>query len=139
MINFKELMDRFMLDRGEVGTVLFPDNKFPAVAADRIISGSRDITLNQVEALAQYLGTDRESLLSGKISEVCAVITFPDNPVKVRVLDNGNRVLFYLDNSLATTLALGDIASGEQLLNIIILEARRIAESEATELETELL
>lgn len=134
MINFKELMDRFMLDRSEVGTVLFPDNKFPAVAADRIIDGSRDITLSQVETLAKYLGMDRESLLNGKVAKVCAIVTFPDNSVKVRVVNDGERALFYQDNCLATSLTAGDIASGEQLLNRLILEARRIAES-----ETELL
>ena len=134
MINFKELMGRFMLDRSEVGTVLFPDNKFPAVAADRVIDGSRDITLSQVEALAKYLGTDRESLLNGKVAKVCAIVTFPDNPVKVRVVNDGERALLYQDNCLVTSLTLDDIASGEQLLNILIIEARRIAES-----ETELL
>lgn len=129
MINYNNLMERFMLDRNELGAILFPDNKFPLVAVGRIIDGNRDITLSQLDAVAEYLGVTKEALLHNE-GRVDALVTFPDNAVKVRILDEAQTALFYLNNSHVRTLILADIAPGEQMLNAIAAEAKKIVETE---------
>lgn len=129
MINYNNLMERFALDRNELGAILFPDNKFPLVAVGRIVDGNRDITLSQLDAIADYLGITKEMLLNNEGS-ICAFITFPDNPVKVRILDKGETALFYCNNCHVSTLALTGIEPGESTLTAIIAEAKRVNESE---------
>lgn len=129
MINYNNLMERFALDRNELGAILFPDNKFPLVAVGRIIDGNRDITLSQLNTIADYLGITKEMLLNNE-GGICAFITFPDNPVKVRILDGGETALFYCNNSHVSTMALSGIEPGESALTAVITEAKRISESE---------
>lgn len=129
MINYNNLMERFALDRNELGAILFPDNKFPLVAVGRIIDGNRDITLSQLDAVAGYLGVSKEALLHNE-GRANALITFPDNAVKVRILDDARTALFYFNNSCISSLDLTGITPGEQVLNVIAAEAKRIAETE---------
>lgn len=129
MINYNNLMERFAIDRNELGAILFPDNKFPLVAVGRIVDGNRDITLSQLDAIADYLGVTKETLLNNE-GGICMLITFPDNAVKVRVLDNNETALFYCNNSRVSVLALTGIEPGEPALIAIVTEAKRINESE---------
>lgn len=129
MINYNNLMERFALDRNELGAILFPDNKFPLVAVGRIVDGNRDITLSQLGAIADYLGVTKEMLLNNE-GRICAFVTFPDSSVKVRILDDRETALFYCNNRHVSTLLLTEIEPGESILAAIIAVVKRVNESE---------
>ena len=69
-INFKELLKKYNLSKDDVGKQLFPKNRYPAMAFDRIIKGKSHLNELQISKLAKYLGISIFDLYKGSWKRV---------------------------------------------------------------------
>jgi hypothetical protein len=64
-INLKEIIEKQNLDTKEVAEQLFPNNKYPKLALDRVLSGKAFLDTNQMSKLSMLTGIPIEKLYSG--------------------------------------------------------------------------
>lgn len=64
-INLRELIEQRGLKTREVAEFLYPDNKFPRVALQRVLDGKALLNSEQVSRLAAWLGISTDSLYKG--------------------------------------------------------------------------
>lgn len=64
-INLRELIEQRGLKTREVAEFLYPDNKFPRVALQRVLNGKALLNSEQVSRLAAWLGISTDSLYKG--------------------------------------------------------------------------
>lgn len=64
-INLRELIEQRGLKTREVAEFLYPDNKFPRVALQRVLDGEALLNSEQVSRLAAWLGISTDSLYKG--------------------------------------------------------------------------
>ena len=64
-INLRELIEQRGLKTREVAEFLYPDNKFPRVALQRVLDGKALLNSEQVSRLAAWLGVSTDSLYKG--------------------------------------------------------------------------
>lgn len=64
-INLRELIEQRGLKTREVAEFLYPDNKFPRVALQRVLDGKALLDSEQVSRLAAWLGISTDSLYKG--------------------------------------------------------------------------
>lgn len=64
-INLRELIEQRGLKTREVAEFLYPDNKFPQVALQRVLDGKALLNSEQVSRLAAWLGISTDSLYKG--------------------------------------------------------------------------
>lgn len=64
-INLRELIKQRGLRTQEVAEFLYPDNKFPRVALQRVLDGKALLNSEQVSRLATWLGISVDSLYKG--------------------------------------------------------------------------
>ena len=65
--DLKRIMSDYSLGEKEMAYIMFPDNKFPEVALRRAIEGQTKITVDQVIALAAYLGEPVYKLFTDEV------------------------------------------------------------------------
>ena len=53
------------LDKGEIAVQLFPDNKYPKLALDRVLRNESALDANQISKLSAITGVSVEDLFSG--------------------------------------------------------------------------
>lgn len=81
-INLRELIKQRGLKTREVAEFLYPDNKFPRVALQRVLDGKALLNSEQVSRLAAWLGISTDSLYKGGWS--------PEFEGETCILTNGN-------------------------------------------------
>lgn len=64
-INLRELIEQRGLKTREVAEFLYPDNKYPRVALQRVLDGKALLNSEQVFRLAAWLGISTDSLYKG--------------------------------------------------------------------------
>lgn len=64
-INLRELIEQRGLKTREVAEFLYPDNKFPRVALQRVLDGKALLNSEQVSRLAAWLGISTDGLYKG--------------------------------------------------------------------------
>lgn len=64
-INLRELIEQRGLKTREVAEFLYPDNKYPRVALQRVLDGEALLNSEQVSRLAAWLGISTDSLYKG--------------------------------------------------------------------------
>ena len=64
-INLRELIEQRGLKTREVAEFLYPNNKFPRVALQRVLDGEALLNSEQVSRLAAWLGISTDSLYKG--------------------------------------------------------------------------
>lgn len=64
-INLKEIIEKQNLDVKEVAEQLFPSNKYPKLALNRVLAGEAFLDTNQVSKLSMLTGIPIENLYSG--------------------------------------------------------------------------
>lgn len=64
-INLRELIEQRGLKTREVAEFLYPDNKFPRVALQRVLDGKALLNSEQVSRLATWLGISTDGLYKG--------------------------------------------------------------------------
>lgn len=75
-------------DVKELAKVLFPDVRYPDAAFNRIVKGEAALDVNQLEALADYIGVPVKDLFSvsswkGRMEDGCIVLIKGDYKVKL--------------------------------------------------------
>jgi hypothetical protein len=64
-IDVKEIIEKHQLDAKEVAQQLFPGNKYPKLALNRVMAGSAQLDANQMSKLALLIGVQVSDLYSG--------------------------------------------------------------------------
>jgi transcriptional regulator with XRE-family HTH domain len=64
-INLRELIEQRGLRLQEVAEILFPDNRFPRAALNRVLNGKTLLNSEQVSRLAAWLGVSVDNLYRG--------------------------------------------------------------------------
>lgn len=64
-IDLKRIIEQNQLDWGEVSTELFPKNKEPRRALDRVAKGDSRLDSDQISRLATLLGVEIQDLYTG--------------------------------------------------------------------------
>lgn len=64
-INLSEIIEKQNLDVKDVAEQLFPSNKYPKLALDRVLKGEAFLDTNQVSKLSMLTGIPIEKLYSG--------------------------------------------------------------------------
>lgn len=57
-LNIKKILEDKGENKTEIGKLLFPDNRFPARAFSRILTGEAELSASQVSILAERLGCE---------------------------------------------------------------------------------
>lgn len=63
-INLKEIIEKSKLDIKEIAIQLFPENKYPRLALNRVIAGEAVLDANQISKLALLINVDISDLYS---------------------------------------------------------------------------
>lgn len=125
-INLRELIEQRGLRLQEVAEFLFPDNRFPRAALNRVINGKTLLNSEQVSRLAAWLGVSVDNLYKGAWSsefngETC-ILTNGNYRAKLSV-KTGETKVFHL-GSLFHETVLHDpaisLSKYIELLNTII-------------------
>jgi hypothetical protein len=65
-INVKDIIEKANLNKVEVAIQLFPDNKFPALALNRVINEELPLDANQISKLSLLAGIPIADMFSGE-------------------------------------------------------------------------
>lgn len=112
-INISELIARYDLDTEALAKVLFPEAKYPKHALSRVLKGEAVIDVNQLSALATYIGVPAAELLSNDFWKGCTedgCLVFQKGPYKAKLNYNGVFLSFYKDQELCFQ-SIGDISN----------------------------
>ena len=82
-VDLKNLIENYELDQKDIAKNLFPGNKYPTLALNRVLSGEAFLDTNQTSKLALIIGVPIESLYEsskwkGKRIEATHVFTNDD-------------------------------------------------------------
>ena len=110
-----KVIEHFKLDREEVETVLFPRVRYRKQALDRVLKGEGQLTVEQLQALANLSGVFIQDLFSldtwkGGKEDNC--LTFLKGEFKVKLNYNG----VFLSIYKGTTLVHQEINSSNKTL-----------------------
>lgn len=110
-----KVIEHFKLDREEVETVLFPHVRYRKQALDRVLKGEGQLTVEQLQALANLSGVFIQDLFSldtwkGGKEDNC--LTFLKGEFKVKLNYNG----IFLSIYKGTTLVHQEINSSNKTL-----------------------
>ena len=124
-----KVIEHFKLDREEVETVLFPRVRYRKQALDRVLKGEGQLTVEQLQALANLSGVFIQDLFSldtwkGGKEDNC--LTFLKGEFKVKLNYNG----VFLSIYKGTTLVHQEINSSnktlQEFLNYITLLTNKL-------------
>lgn len=110
-----KVIEHFKLDREEVENVLFPHVRYRKQALDRVLKGEGQLTVEQLQALANLSGVfiqDLFSLDTWKGGKECNCLTFLKGEFKVKLNYNG----VFLSIYKGTTLVHQEINSSNKTL-----------------------
>ena len=65
-IKLAETIEELNLDKREVAETLFPGNKFPKMALDRVLDGEAVLNADQISRLALFANVSLSSLFTGE-------------------------------------------------------------------------
>ena len=124
-----KVIEHFKLDREDVETVLFPHVRYQKQALDRVLKGEGQLTVEQLQALANLSGVFIQDLFSldtwkGGKEDNC--LTFLKGEFKVKLNYNG----VFLSIYKGTTLVHQEINSSnktlQEFLNYITLLTNKL-------------
>lgn len=71
-IDIKKIIKENLLDTGEVASHLFPKNKYPVLALNRVASGKSSLNVDQLSKLASLINSDVTELFSDAWKSNCS-------------------------------------------------------------------
>lgn len=118
-IRLKEILDASGLDMTEVAKHLFPTNKYPKLALDRIIDGKAFLDSHQLSKLASMTGMTVSELYGGQWKQTSKgdTITFTSDTYKAE-LNTKTWIIKIFDNDSLFHESL--IVSGSTVLSELI-------------------
>ncbi len=102
-INLNEIIERYGINTEALAKVLFPTVKYPKHALTRLLKGEAVLDVEQLGALATYIGVPASELLSedfwkGSVEDNCLV--FLRGEYKAKLNYNGAFLSLYKNNDL---------------------------------------
>lgn len=101
--NLQKIIDYYSLKREDVENVLFPHIRYKKQAVDRILKGEGQVTVEQAESLANFIGVFISDLFFVDTWKGCTeskCLTFNKTPYKAKLNYNGVFLSLYKDNEL---------------------------------------
>lgn len=87
-IDLNRIIEEIELDAKEIAQQLFPGNKYPKLALNRVIAGEAVLDANQISKLALLTGLSIDQLYSGngwKLISKAGIITFTNGGYKAEL------------------------------------------------------
>lgn len=124
--DIRVISDSFMIDGDELAAVLFPSIKFPSMALKRVLDGTQNLDLDQLNGLAAYLNIPLNELIligSGYKAGPSCLLLYCDasNSRKVRIFSYSEKteVLVYGDNKLLDIKEVSPDITGQAFINYL--------------------
>jgi len=118
-IDLSLIVEEFNLDLNAMCKVLFPDNKFPRPALDRILKGQTKLDSDQLNVLADYLSINTQDLYMNKGWRGASIKN------NVLIMTRGAFTAKFNIESFKTTLTFND-----ELVDDILISAKMISLNE---------
>jgi hypothetical protein len=109
--NLKKVIDFYKIDTAELSKRMFPEHFHKATAMKRLISGETEMSVKQLEVLADFIGVSESDLLhndaewKGGSEDGC--LTLLKGPYKVKLNYGGVQLLVYKDSGLIIKMLTG--------------------------------
>ena len=128
-IKLAETIEALNLNKKEVAEILFPSNKFPVMALDRVLDGDAVLNADQISRLALFANVSLSSLFTGEgwgCKTRGGIHTFTNGEFVAKVnLEAGyvymfhNKTLFHSENLISKSINLVELVEflNKQILN----------------------
>ena len=117
IIDLKKLIREYSLNKEVLARHLFPNNKYPVLALNRVVAGKSTLNENQISELSTFSGIPIEVIFSGgwvhrTVGKV-HIFEFEDFKAELNT-ENNMTVLFYRQKPVVKKIIhQGDIVLGE--------------------------
>lgn len=101
--NINEIIEKYTPDIDELSRVLFPNVQHPKLAFNRILKNEAELSVSQLEKLAQYLGTfvgELFTINSFNVESIFGVLYFKRGQYTVTLGKDKNFINLYDDGKL---------------------------------------
>ena len=108
--DISEVIEKHSLDKEVLAKSLFPNNKYPRQAFERVLKGEAELSVGQLEMLANYIGVlvpDLFTFNSWADASENGHLAFKKGPFLVKVNYAGAYITIFKDNKLVDQVVSG--------------------------------
>jgi len=128
----QKIINHYNLNREDIENVMFPHVRYKKQAVDRILKGEGQVTVEQVENIANFIGVCISDLFNIDTWKGCTedkCLTFNKTPYKVKLNYKGVFLSLYKDNKLVYQEIIVPNSSIEEFLKYIDLLIKKFEEN----------
>lgn len=122
-LNINKILDDYRPDRKELASVLFPSNRYPEDAFNRIVTGVAKLDSEQVARLADYLGVFVHTLYTvedgewkGSMENGCIVLKREDYSARIC---NGHVTIYRMNRAVESFVLKSELTPFKEIVELL--------------------